>query len=43
MDVPDLLEVPKGPDGDPDVWRHLHSTGFWVGWVGGLDLVMEVS
>ena len=28
MDVPDLLEVPEGPDGDPDVWQHLHSTGF---------------
>ena len=28
MDVPDLLEVPEVPDGDPDVWGHLHSTGF---------------
>ena len=28
MDVPDLLEVPEVPDGDPDVWGHLHATGF---------------
>ena len=28
MDVPDLLEVPEVPKGDPNVWGHLHSTVF---------------
>ena len=28
QDILDLPEVPEVPDGDPDVWGHIHSTGF---------------